>query len=156
MYFFGSSTWCLFFYATELGLRVSSLASDVFFWFFDLRLLFLFYCAWLKGVGLGFWCIFCFLILGLLFYVTVLGLRLSGLGSDVFFLFFDLRVLFLCYSAWFKGVGFRFWCIFFWFFDLRLLILCYCGRIKGVGFRFWSIILVFRPEASFCMLLRVV
>ena len=32
----------------------------------------------------------------------------SGLGSDVFFFFFDLRLLFLFFCALFKGFGFRF------------------------------------------------
>ena len=60
---------------------MSDLGSDVFYWYFDLRLLFLYYCGFFKGVGLG---------------------------SDVYFSFFDLRLVFLYYCAWFKGVGLRF------------------------------------------------
>ena len=156
MYFLGFSTWGLLFYVTAFGLKGSGFGSDVFFSFFDLRLLFLSYCAWFKGVGFRFWCILLVFELRLLFlcycgsfkgvgfrlwcifwvfwpeasfcYVTAVRLRVSGLGSDVFFGFFDLRLAFLWYFAWFKGVGFRFRCRF----------------------------LVFRLEASLFMLLRLV
>ena len=150
MYFFGFSTWGFIFYVTTLGLMVLGLGSDVFFWFYDLWLLFLCYYAWFNGVGFMIWCIFLvfqpeasfsngvgfrfwciFLVFRpeASFSVSTLGLRVSGLGSDVlFFLFFVLRLLFLCYCALFKGVGFRFCCSF----------------------------LVSRPEASFSMLLRLV
>ena len=212
MYFFGFTTWGFFFYVTlgltvsglgsdvfswflverlffnvtALALRVSALGSDVVFWFFDLTLLFLCYCAWFKGVGFRFWCIFLvFLTWGFFLYVTGLGLRMSGLGCDVLFWFFVLRLLFQCYCAWLQGVGFSFWrfffflgfstwgfffyvtalrlrvsrlgCnVFFWFVDMRLLFLFYCAWFKGFGFRYWCIFLVFRSEASFSMLLYLV
>ena len=87
---------------------MSRLSSDVFFWFSDLRFLFLCYCALFKGVGFRFSCIFFCFSPEASISVTGLCLRLSGLSSDVFFWFFDLRLPFLCYCAWFKGVGFRF------------------------------------------------
>ena len=59
---------------------MSGLGSDIFFWFFDLRLL---------------------------FYVTAVGLRVFGLGSDVCFLVFRPEGSFLCYCGWLKGVWFR-------------------------------------------------
>ena len=100
-----------------------------FFFFFDLRLLFLCYSGWFKGVAFRFRCIFIpFSPLGFFFYVTPLGLRASGLCSDIFYSFFDLRLPFVYYRAWFKGVGFRFRSIFF----------------------------VLRPEASFSILLGLV
>ena len=80
-FFFAFSSCGFFFYVIAIGLRVSCLGFDVFFWIFDLRLPFLCYCALFKGVGLFF---------------------------DAFFWFLDLRLLFLFYCAWFMGVGFRF------------------------------------------------
>ena len=128
MHFFGLSIWGFFFFVTAIGLWVSGLGSDVFFCFLDLRLLYLSYCAWCKGVGFRLWCLFWF---------------------------FDMRLLFLCYIASFKGVGFRFGGI-FCFFYLRLFFLCYCDWFKSVGFRFWCFFGGgFRPEASFSMLLRL-
>ena len=97
----------------------------------------------------------------MLFYVTALGLKVSDFGSDVFFLFFDLTLLFLCYSASCKGVGFRFRCIlclrvsglgsdvFFWFFHLRLLFyvtalgLRVFGLCSDVLFWFFDVMLLF-------------
>ena len=59
---------------------------------------------------------FPFLTRGSFFYVTTFVLRVSGLGSDVFFcLFFDLRLLFLRYCLWFKAVGLKLLWIFFLF-----------------------------------------
>ena len=151
---------------------------------FVLRFLFLCNCACFKGVGFRFWCLFFgFSTWGFFFYITLLGLRVSGFGSDVSFWFFDMRLLFLCYYASFKGVslgsdiyffGFSTWGFFFyvtalgfrmsrfasdvlfWFFNLRLLFLCNCALFKSVGFRFWCSFLVFRPEVSFSMLLYLV
>ena len=58
--------------------------------------------------GLGSDVFFCFLELRVLFYVTAVGLKVFGLGSDVLFWFLDLRLLFVCYCGWFKGLAFRF------------------------------------------------
>ena len=52
--------------------------------------------------------VFWFCDLRVLFYVTAVGLRVFGLGSDVVFRFFDLMLPFVRYCGWFKGVGFRF------------------------------------------------
>ena len=49
--------------------------------------------------------VFCFFDLRVLFYVTAVGLRVFGLGSDVVFRFFDLMLPFVRYCGWFKGVG---------------------------------------------------
>ena len=58
--------------------------------------------------GLGCDVCFWFFDLRVLFYITAVGLRVFGLGSDVVFWFFDLMLLFVRYCGWFKGVGFRF------------------------------------------------
>ena len=153
MYFFPFSTWGFFFYVTALGLRVSGLGTDVLFWFFDLTLLFLCYCAWCKGVGFRLWCLFWFFDMRLLFLCYIASFKGVGFRFGGIFCFFYLRLFFLCYCDWFKSVGFRFWCffwggfstwgfffyvtgldlrvsglacdLFFWFFDLRLVFLCY-------------------------------
>ena len=72
--------------------------------------------------------VFWFFDLRIVFYVTAVGLRVFGLGFDVVFQFFDLMLLFVRYCGWFKGVG---------------------SKLRGIFF-------LFRPEASFSMLLRLV
>ena len=136
--------WVFFFHFIAFGLSPSGLGYDGFFLFFDLGLLFPFYCLWFKSlghrlwwffffvfwfgasssmllnlfesVGIRLWYIsFFFLIWRLFFHFIAFGLSPSGLGYDGFFLFFDLWILLPFYCLWFKSVGFRLWWIFFVF-----------------------------------------
>ena len=123
--FFGFSTWCFFLYVTAVGLRVSGLASDAFFWFFDMRLVFLCYWATFKGGRFRLpYIFFCFSPWGCFFYVTALGLRVSGLVSDVFF-----RCLRWGFPFYATAIGIRVLglgsAVLFWFFDLRLFFVCF-------------------------------
>ena len=78
--------WGFFFHFIACGLSPSGLGYDGFYSFFDLRLLFPFYCLWFKSVGFRLWCFFfCFLIWGFFFYFIAFGLCSSGLGYDVLF-----------------------------------------------------------------------
>ena len=90
--------------------KLSGLGLDVFFFVWTCGSFFFFdFKAYrLTLSGLSFHGFFFFLTRGSFFYVTAFGLRVSGLGYDVVYLFYDLSLLFLCYSVWFKGVGFRF------------------------------------------------
>ena len=145
MDFFCFLIWSFFFYFIAFGLSPSGLGYEGFFLFFDLGLLFPYYCLWFKTVELRLWRIFfvfwfgasfaillplvwarrvkamkdffCLLIRGFFFHFIAFGLSPSGLGYDGFFLFFDLELLLLLYCLWFKSVGFRLWRIFFvfWF-----------------------------------------
>ena len=116
MDFFCSLIWGLFFHFIAFGLSPSGLGYDGFFLFFDLGLLFPFYCLWFKSVGFRlWWFFFVFLIWGLFFHFIAFGFSPSGLGYDGFFLFSDLGLLLPFYCLWFKSVGFRVWWFFFVF-----------------------------------------
>ena len=132
---FGFSTCSFFFHFISFGLRPSGSGFDGSFWFFDLQLLFPFYCLWFKAVGFRLSCIFfvfrlaasfsvllpwfkavgfglsciffCFSTSSFFIRFIAFGLRPSGLGFDGFFVFFDLQLLFPFYCLWFKAVGFR-------------------------------------------------
>ena len=140
MHFFFST--CSFFsHFIGFGLRPSGSFLDAFF-FFDLQLLFPFYCLWFKAVGFRLQWIFCFSTCSFFSHFITISLRPSCSGFDRFFLFFDLQPLFCFFSLWFKAVGFSLWWIFL-FFDLQLLFLFYCLWCKAVGFRLWFIFFLF-------------
>ena len=155
-FFFCFSTFCFFSYFIAFGLRPSGSGFDCFFLFFDLQLLFPFYCLWFKAVGFRLWWIFfvfrlaasspilsrlvwglraqalmdffCFSTCSFFSHFIAFDLRLSGLGFDAFFLFFDFQLLFPFYCLWYKALVFWLWWIFF----------------------------VFRLAASFCILFSLV
>ena len=149
-------SWVFFFHFIGFGLSPSGLGYDGFFLFFDLGLLFPFYCLWFKSVGFRlWWFFFCFLIWPFFTHFIALGLSPSGLGYDGFVLLFDLGLVFPFYCLWFESVGFRLWEIFF-VFELKLLFSFYSLRFKSVGFRLWWLFLVFWFGTSFSIFLPLV
>ena len=102
--------YCLWFKAFGFGLRW------IFFLFFDLQQPFAFYCLWFKAVGYWLrWVFVYFLTSSVFLHFIAFGLMPSGLGSDGFFLLFDLQRSFAFYCLWFKAVGFKLPWIFFFF-----------------------------------------
>ena len=82
------------------------------------------------------------------FRFNAYGLRLSGLGFDGFFLFFNLLLLFPFHCPWSKAVGFRLWWIFL-FFAFQLLFLFYCLCFNVFAFRLWWIFFFFSTCSFF-------
>ena len=148
MDFFCFLIWSFFFYFIAFGLSPSGLGYEGFFLFFDLGLLFPYYCLWFKTVELRLWRIFfvfwfgasfaillplvwarrvkamkdffCLLIRGFFFHFIAFGLSPSGLGYDGFFCFliWSFFFHFIAFGASLSGLGYN-W--FFLFFDLGLL-----------------------------------
>ena len=151
-----------FFHFIAFGLRPSGSRFDEFFLFFDLHLLFPFYCLWFKAVGfrlwwmfflffdlrllcqfyclwfkaVGFrlsWIFFCFSNCSFFFHFIAFGLRPSGLGFDKFFFVFRLAASFSILLLWFKGVGFRLWWFFFSFSSCRFFFHFIAFGLKPSG-----------------------
>ena len=87
MDFFSFSTRGFFFSVTAFGLRSSGLVFDVFVLIFDVWLLFLCYCLWVKSFGFKLRLVIFFY--DFFFYFKAYGLTLSGLSFDAFFKIFN-------------------------------------------------------------------
>ena len=179
------STFSFFFHFIAYGLRLSGIGFDGFFLFFNLQLLFPFYCLWFKAVGYKLWCIYLvFYLAASFFHFIEYGLRLSCLRFEGFFGFlpFSFFFHFIAYGFQPSGLGFDgfFFCFstcrfffhfipyglrlsgigfdgFFSFFTFQLLFPFYCLWFTAVGFRLWWIFcFVFQLAASFSFLLPMV
>ena len=145
-----------FFHFIAYGLRPSGLGFDGFFLFFDLLLLFPFYCLWFKASVFRLWWTFFFFSIWCFFYHFIgYDLRPSGLGFKGFFLFFHLQLFFPFYCLWFKALELRLWWIFFAF-QRASSFPFYCLWFKAVGFKLWWIFFVFQLAASLSIFLPMV
>ena len=148
--------WAFFFHFIAFGLSPPGLGYDGYFLFFDLGLLFPFYCLWFKSVGFRLWWIFfSFLFCGFFFHFIAFGLSPSGLGYDGFFSFF-IWVFFFHFIPFGWSPSDLGYDGFFLFFGLGLLFPFYCLWFKSVGYRLWWIFFVFWFRASSSILLPLV
>ena len=156
MDFFSFSPCSFFFHFIAYGLMLSGLGFDGFLLFFNLQLLFPFYCLSFKAVGFRPWWIFFVFYLLASFSFYCLWFKAVGLGFDGFFLFFNLQLVFKYYCLWFKVVGYRLRWIFFSFSTCSFLyhFIAYGLRLSGLGFH--GFFFFFQLAASFSILLPMV
>ena len=155
--FFCFLIWSFLFHFIGFGLTPSGLGYDGFFLFFDLVLVFPFYCLWFKSFGFRlWWIVLVFFIWGLFCHFIAHGLSPSGLGYDgFFFLIWGFLFHFIAFGLSRSCLGYHL--IFFCFFDFGLLFPFYCFWFKSVGFRLWWMFFVFFWfVASFSILLPLV
>ena len=137
MDFFCFLTCTFFYHFIGFDLRPSGSGFDGCSLFFDLQLLFPFFCVWFKAVGFRVLMdFFCLSTCSFSPHFIAFGLRPSGSGFDGFFLSFDLQLVFPFYWLWWKAVGFSLWWIFFAcrFAAFFFIFFAFHLSMSGIGF----------------------